>query len=149
MQVERQTKITEPMRDLIALSDQYMTALYPAESNHLVDLDSLISESFEFYLLGDRSGYAGCIAIRHFSDYAELKRMFVKKEFRGLGYGRRLLEFAVERCKRHGHKTIRLETGIYQPEATSLFEKVGFVKIPPFGSYKPDPLSIFYERSCV
>jgi putative acetyltransferase len=148
MEFELQKKITQPMRELIALSDRYMNALYPAESNHLVGLDSLISESFEFYLLRDPSQCAGCIAIRHFADYAELKRMFVKKEFRGLGYGRRLLEFAAERCKQRGHKTIRLETGIYQPEATSLFEKIGFVKILPFGSYKPDPLSIFYERSC-
>ena len=136
------------MRDLIALSDEYMNALYPTESNHLIDLNSLISDNFEFYLLRDQSEYTGCIAIRHFTDYAELKRMFVKKEFRGFGYGRRLLEFALERCKQHGHETIRLETGIYQPEATSLFEKIGFVKRAPFGSYKPDPLSIFYECSC-
>lgn len=136
------------MRDLIALSDQYMNALYPAESNHLVDLDSLISESFEFYLVRDQIHPVGCIAIRHFADYAELKRMFVKKEFRGLGHGRRLLEFAVERCRQLGHKKVRLETGIKQPEATSLFERLGFEKIPPFGAYKHDPLSLFYERTC-
>jgi putative acetyltransferase len=136
------------MRDLIALSDQYMSALYPAESNHLVDLESLISENFEFYLLCDQGRTMGCIAIRHFFDYAELKRMFVKNEFRGLGYGRRLLEFAVERCAQLGYKKIRLETGIKQPEATSLFEKLGFERIAPFGSYQPDPLSLFYERAC-
>ena len=92
VEFELQKKITEPMRDLIALSDEYMNALYPAESNHLVDLDSLISENFEFYLLSDRADVVGCIAIRRFEDYAEIKRMFVKKEFRGLGHGRRLLE---------------------------------------------------------
>ena len=148
MEFELQKKITEPMRDLIALSDEYMNALYPAESNHLVDLDSLISENFEFYLLSDRADVVGCIAIRRFEDYAEIKRMFVKKEFRGLGHGRRLLEFAIERCKRLGHKTLRLETGIKQAEATSLFERLGFEKIPPFGAYKHDPLSLFYERAC-
>lgn len=146
--LELQKEITEPMRELIALSDRYMNALYPAESNHLVDLDSLVSESFEFYLLRDRSECMGCIAIGSFPDYAEIKRLFVKKEYRGLGYGRQLLEFVVERCRQRGDKKIRLETGIRQPEATALFEKLGFEKISPFGSYKLDPLSIFYERSC-
>ena len=148
MEFELQKEITEPMRELIALSDRYMGALYPAESNHLVDLDALISDAFEFYLLRDRSESVGCIAIWHSMGYAELKRMFVKEQFRGLGYGRKLLEFAVERCKQRGHKKIRLETGVKQPEATALFEKIGFEKIPPFGSYQHDPLSVFYECSC-
>lgn len=148
MEFELQKNVTDPMRDLVALSDQYMNALYPAESNHLIDLESLITEGFEFYLLRDKTHVVGCVAIRHFASYAELKRMFVKKEFRGFGHGRHLLEFAIERCARLGYKKIRLETGIKQPEATALFERLGFQKIPPFGSYKPDPLSIFYERAC-
>ncbi len=40
---------------------------------------------------------------------------------------------------------LRLETGIHQHEAISLYESVGFQAIPPFGAYKEDPLSRFYE----
>jgi ribosomal protein S18 acetylase RimI-like enzyme len=41
---------------------------------------------------------------------------------------------------------LRLETGIHQKEAIALYERMGFQQIPPFGSYKEDPLSRFYEK---
>jgi ribosomal protein S18 acetylase RimI-like enzyme len=43
-------------------------------------------------------------------------------------------------------KLVRLETGIHQPEAISLYERAGFYRIPPFGSYTDDPLSLCYEK---
>jgi hypothetical protein len=39
-----------------------------------------------------------------------------------------------------------LETGIYQKEAIGLYEQAGFQRIPPFGAYKEDPLSLFFEK---
>jgi putative acetyltransferase len=45
-----------------------------------------------------------------------------------------------------GVEVLRLETGIYQPEAIGLYERFGFQRIPPFGTYKEDPLSVFYEK---
>jgi hypothetical protein len=44
---------------------------------------------------------------------------------------------------------LRLETGIHQHEAIGLYERAGFHLIPPFGEYKPDPLSRFYEKRIV
>ena len=44
--------------------------------------------------------------------------------------------------------TLRLETGIHQHEAIGLYELTGFQRIPPFGDYREDPLSLFFER-CV
>jgi putative acetyltransferase len=41
---------------------------------------------------------------------------------------------------------LRLETGIYQTEAIGLYESSGFQRRPPFGEYKDDPLSIYYEK---
>ncbi|MCY4652588.1 MAG: N-acetyltransferase, partial [Dehalococcoidia bacterium] len=45
-----------------------------------------------------------------------------------------------------GIVNLRLETGIHQPEAISLYETRGFRRIPPFGEYSEDPLSYFYEK---
>jgi putative acetyltransferase len=142
-----QKKITDEMRRLIAASDDYLGALYPAESNHLVDLDSLIGASFEYYLLWDQGECVGCVGIKLDDEHPELKRLFVDEKCRGRAYGRNLLVFAIERCAYLGCKKVRLETGISQPEALALFEKIGFRRIGPFGSYKPDPLSLFYERA--
>jgi putative acetyltransferase len=41
---------------------------------------------------------------------------------------------------------LRLETGIPQKAAIALYEGLGFQQIPPFGDYKEDPLSRFYEK---
>jgi putative acetyltransferase len=41
---------------------------------------------------------------------------------------------------------LRLETGTKQPKAILLYRLAGYSEIPPFGDYKPDPLSIFMER---
>ena len=41
---------------------------------------------------------------------------------------------------------LRLETGIHQTAAISLYERAGFRPITPFGAYKADPLSRFFEK---
>ena len=46
----------------------------------------------------------------------------------------------------HGIGLARLETGVHQPEALSLYERRGYVRIPPFGDYPNDPLSVFFEK---
>lgn len=46
----------------------------------------------------------------------------------------------------HGVDVLRLETGIHQPEATRLYERYGFQRIPPFGDYAGGPLNVFYEK---
>lgn len=146
LEIVLQKKITDEMRHLIAASDDYLGALYPAESNHLVDPDSLIGDGFEYYLLWDEGRCAGCVGIKLDDEHPELKRLFVDEKYRGRAYGRRLLEFAIARCSQLGREKVRLETGISQPEALALFEKMGFRRVGPFGSYQPDPFSIFYER---
>ena len=44
---------------------------------------------------------------------------------------------------------MRLETGIYQSEAIRLYERFGFRRVGPFGAYRNDPLSAFYEMRIV
>src|SRR5262249_48659048 len=40
-----------------------------------------------------------------------------------------------------------LETGIQQHAAIRLYEREGFERIPPFGNYRVDPISLCYERN--
>jgi ribosomal protein S18 acetylase RimI-like enzyme len=80
------------------------------------------------------------------SDYAELKRMYVRPQFRGLGLARQMLGHLAGYARSHGVRLLRLETGIHQKDAIRLYEGMGFQRIPPFGEYREDPLSRFYEK---
>jgi putative acetyltransferase len=73
--------------------------------------------------------------------------MFVAPEARGLRLGRRLLDCIEEEARGEGLGWLRLETGIHQPEALGLYRSAGFVEREAFGDYRPDPLSVFMEKS--
>jgi putative acetyltransferase len=132
---------------MLAHLDAYCAALYPAESNHLLDVASLMRDGVLFLVARDVDGSAaGCAALVNRDGYGEVKRMFVDEAHRGLGAGRKLLEHLVMFAKMSGLAVLRLETGIHQPEAIALYERAGFVRCPPFGDYREDPLSLFMEK---
>lgn len=68
---------------------------------------------------------------------AELKRMFVVPEARGLGLARRILARLEEDAREAGRLRVVLETGIEQPEAISLYTSSGYEPAPEkFGHYR-------------
>ena len=79
------------------------------------------------FLLARYDGVAvACGALRRLTGtVAEMKRMFVKKEERGHGFGRAILLALEDMAKTFGYQTIRLGTGINQPEAIALYEEHG------------------------
>lgn len=132
---------------LLEQSDIYQTALYPAESNHLVDVSTLEGGNVDFFVARHEGAIVGCCALVDSGEgWGEIKRMFVDPAARGLKIGRRLLEAIEAAARESGMTAIRLETGIYQPEAIGLYRKAGYVEIGPFGDYGPDPLSLFMEK---
>jgi putative acetyltransferase len=132
---------------LIERLDACHAALYPVESNHLMDVSSLMRDSVLFLVARDVDGRAaGCAALVDRGEYAEVKRMFVDDARRGQGVGRRLLEHLVMFAAMSGKQVLRLETGIHQAAAIGLYERAGFVRREPFGDYRPDPLSLFMEK---
>jgi putative acetyltransferase len=134
-------------RELIERLDIFMSSLYPAESNHLLSVEALRQPNVTFLTAGVDGEVAGCGAfVNQGGEYAEIKRMFVLPEFRGLKLGRRILEELENLARASGLALARLETGIHQPEALLLFERAGYQRRGPFGDYSEDPLSIFMEK---
>ena len=137
--------------DVIAMLDQldaYCGELYPAESNHLMDVASLCHPSVVFLVARDEQGVArGCGAYVKRDGYGEVKRMYVDPALRGQGAGGKLLAEIARRAAQAGLTSLKLETGISQPEAIGLYQRDGFVRCAPFGDYQPDPLSLFMERA--
>ena len=132
--------------ELIAELEAYLDPMYPAESRHGYSVEKLLREGVAFFVMRQDGAPAGCGGVQLVGrEYGEIKRMYVRPAFRGLGLGRVMLEHLVAHVRAHGLPLLRLETGIHQREAIGLYERSGFVPIGPFGDYKPDPLSRFYE----
>lgn len=133
---------------LLQASDAYMASLYPAESNHMLDVASLRQPQVAFLVARVDGKAQGCGAVVDSGEgWAEVKRMFVAPAARGLKLGRRLLDEIGAIAIRRGARVLRLELGGLQPEALGLYRSAGFVEIGPFGAYRPDPLSIFMEKT--
>jgi GNAT superfamily N-acetyltransferase len=138
---------TADARALIDELETHLTPLYPRESRHGYSVDKLIAEGVAFFVIRHDGVPAGCGGVQfHGTEYGEIKRMYVRPRFRGLGLGRLMLDHLADHARRHGVGALRLETGIHQQAAIRLYESEGFVSIPPFGAYREDPLSLFYEK---
>ena len=132
---------------LIAELEAQLELLYPHESRHGYSVEKLIAENVAFFLTRYHDAPAGCGGIKLFGkEYGEIKRMYVRPQFRGLGLGKLMLDHLADYARGQGVGLLRLETGIYQREAIGLYERMGFQHIPPFGAYKEDPLSRCYEK---
>jgi putative acetyltransferase len=89
-----------------------------------------------------------CGAIRPLGgEVAELKRVYVNDEFRGRGYSKVVVKELERLAKERGYTVMRLETGVRQPEAISLYESLGYHRIPNYGEYRDSSLSVCYEKA--
>lgn len=80
---------------------------------------------------------AGCCALRPIDDVdyvnaAEMKRLFVRKAFRGFGLGRQLTEAVLSAALLRGYQSVLLDTLDDMESARALYEDLGFEEIPPY-----------------
>ena len=138
---------TAEAQRLIAELEAHLGPRYPAESRHGFSVAKLLREGVIFFVIRHEAVAAGCGGLQLFgSEYGEVKRMYVCPPYRGLGFGKLMLEHLAAYARERGVGRLRLETGIHQHEAIGLYERMGFRQIAPFGAYRADPLSRFYEK---
>lgn len=80
---------------------------------------------------------AGCCALRPLdtTDYpnaAEMKRLYVRPAFRGLGLGRQMAEAILDAARGAGYACVLLDTLDDMESARALYEDLGFVEVPPY-----------------
>jgi putative acetyltransferase len=133
---------------LINELQSHLESFYPPESRHGFSVERLVAEGVAFFVLRADGHPAGCGGIKLVStEYGELKRMYVRPQFRGSGFGEMLAEHLAAHALANSVTLLRLETGIHQQAAIRLYERLGFRRIPPFGPYTNDPLSLCYEKT--
>jgi putative acetyltransferase len=133
---------------LIAALDADLNERYPGHPVHGIDLQEFRRSGGVFLIGKLHTVPVACGAIRPLSEtVAELKRVFVRKEKRGHGFGRTIVLTLEKIAAGRGYNTMRLETGANQPEAIHLYERMGYRPIPCFGEYITDATSRCFEKS--
>ncbi|UQA95673.1 GNAT family N-acetyltransferase [Streptomyces halobius] len=134
---------------MLRRSEEYAHELYPVESVHMLHVEELRSPSVRFLVARAKASGAplACGAVVLYPDRTgEIKRMCVDTGARRQGVGAQVLAALESAARVEGVRTMRLETGVAQPEAIALYRTFGYAERGPFGSYRDDPLSIFMER---
>jgi GNAT superfamily N-acetyltransferase len=145
------TKERPDSADAKLLIDELQTHLnpekYPDESRHGFSVEKLLREGVAFFVTRKDEVPAGCGGIQLFgTEYGEVKRMYIRPQYRGLGLGKLMLDHLAAYARDQQISILRLETGIYQKEAIHLYERYGFTRRGPFGEYKDDPMSVYFEK---
>ncbi|MGB9721631.1 MAG: GNAT family N-acetyltransferase [bacterium] len=81
---------------------------------------------------------AGCVALRKLAvNICEMKRLYVKPEFRGMGIGKKLVKFIIDEAKKIGYSYMKLDTVPAMKEAIALYRSMGFYEIE---AYRENPI---------
>jgi ribosomal protein S18 acetylase RimI-like enzyme len=90
----------------------------------------------------------GCIALRKWDERTcEMKRLFLRPEFRGKGYGRTMIDKLIEEAREVGYERMRLDSLPGKMDAAiALYRGLGFTDIP---AYYANPLEgvVYLERT--
>jgi GNAT superfamily N-acetyltransferase len=95
-----------------------------------------------FFIIYDDENPIGCVGLKRFdSNSCELKRMYIKEEFRGRGFGKTIVKFIADIALRLGYEQILLDTNVEMPAAVNAYLKAGFIEIPAYcENENPNPV---------
>ena len=130
---------------LVELHDRY--GQDDADPDHL-DAPQLAAPHGAFVVAWVDAEAVACGGLRRADERdGEIKRMYVRPTWRGLGVGRAVLKAVEARGRQLGYGRLILETGTRQPEAIGLYMSAGYVPIAPYGAYRWSPLSRCFART--
>lgn len=134
---------------LFEASTKHFQALYPSESNHLLDLEEFEHEGALLLGASAHDQIVGCVGMipQPEPDHGEIKRLFVEPSWRSQGIARRLMQSLEAEATRIAIATLQLETGSKDHRALALYRSLGFKECGPFGNYVLDPHSVFMTKT--
>mgnify|MGYP001395620542 CR=1 FL=1 len=121
----------------------------PEGSAHVLDIPGLKAPSIKFWSLWEQSQLIGCGALKFLDEnHGEFKSIRVHDNFRGKGYGIKIINHLINEAKNLKIQKLSIETGsgdFFAP-ARKLFDNCGFEPCPPFAHYKEDINSLYLTK---
>ncbi len=125
---------------------QDMRRTSPPECVYALDLNGLRQPEITFWSGWENQTLIACCALKQLDrTHGELKSMRVATAQRGRGLGSALVRHLIAEGKARGYQRLSLETGVFSffAPAHELYKRHGFQPCEAFGSYRPDPRSLF------
>ena len=128
--------------------ERELRADYPPHYIHDLDVKSFEASQGIFLVCIADDEPLGCLGLRPLNrQTAELKRMYVRPKFRGLGAARLMLAEMEHQASLRGFERIVLEKGNQQHTAIELYQANGYVAIPPFNPASDGPASVCFCKA--
>ncbi len=146
MEIKRTNSGDADFLSLVKLLDRELAEIDGDEHAFFAQFNKLDTSqhSVVAYMDGEPAGSGA------FKEYepgvAEIKRMYVKPEFRGKGISKNVLSALEAWAAELGYHTCILETGVRQPVAISLYQKAGYTSIPNYGQYEGLESSVSFKK---
>ncbi len=126
----------ETARNLFREYQQFLNVdlCFQGFEEELASLPGKYAAPYGEILLAEFDGkMAGCVAVRAIKgDICEMKRLYVKDEFRGLSIGKKLAEEIIKKAKQLNYKKMQLDTLERLQAAMGIYQQLGFKKISPY-----------------
>ncbi|WP_435355440.1 GNAT family N-acetyltransferase [Emticicia sp. SJ17W-69] len=92
---------------------------------------------------------AACVALWKLEEgICEMKRLYVKPEFQGLGLGKKMTQTIIEEAKGKGYKIMKLDTLKRLQSANYLYASLGFRETQPY-NYNPESDVAYFEKELI
>lgn len=148
LSITRTTPHDHSFKTLIAELDADLRNRY-GEKQAQFDPHNQIPEAARVVLVFDNETPVGCGCYKNLDDTnrVEIKRMYVRPDWRRMGVARQILHELETWAIEEGFLFARLETANKQPEAIALYQKLGYHHIDQYGPYVNMEESICMEKA--
>lgn len=134
--------------ELCHLLDNHLNEIAGGEKNRAQYIQyNTLEDIRDVVLVYNDNVPVGCASFKLYENgVAEVKRVFIKEEFRGKGISKQLMGLLEKRAIEKGFCELVLESGAILVEAMGLYNQLGYVVIENYGQYKDLKESICMQK---
>ena len=128
--------------------DDFLNELVGGEENRAEYVQyNTLDDIHDVVMAYDNNTPVGCASFKKYdNENAEVKRVFIRAEYRGRGISKELMNLLEAAAKKQGYKYFVLESGEPLEAAMALYRSIGYEVIPNYGPYVDMPESVCMRK---